>query len=279
MNITDLRICIEEIQKITDDTWLRSLNDRKLKELEFHDLDRDQTRVQNMDKDSYEKYYGNKKFYKTVIKSQEYTQAWIRERSKDRIFLDYACGNGFNAIYAADCNAKLSMGLDISNVSIINARKQAETLGLENVVFFQADAENTHLPDHSVDTIICSGMLHHLDLNYALPELARILAPGGRILAIEALNYNPFIKLYRSRTASMRTDWEKAHILSLSDVRKAKKYFDIGEIKYWHITSYLAAYLPSWLSLFNKIDSLLTKIPLIQRMAWIFTFELKYKEK
>ena len=61
----------------------------------------------------------------------------------------------------------------------------------------QADAENTMLDDNYIDAIICSGMLHHLDLSYAFLELRRILRAEGKILAaIEALNYNPAIKLY-----------------------------------------------------------------------------------
>ncbi|MFH0865211.1 MAG: class I SAM-dependent methyltransferase [Bacteroidota bacterium] len=277
MNIIELRTCIKEIQKITDDEWMKSLDERKLKELEFHDKDRDKSRVESMDKDSYEKYYGNKKFYKTVRKSKEYIDGWIKQNAKDKVFLDYACGDGEKAIIAAKSGANLSLGLDISSVSVRNAQEQANMLGLDNAVFFQADAENTNLPDHSIDIILCAGMLHHLDLNFAFPELARILAPGGKILCGEALAYNPFIKLYRARTSRMRTDWEKAHILSLNDVKKAKRYFEIGDIKFWHITSYLAAFLPPLLAFFNSIDSLLTKIHIIKRMAWIFTFELKYK--
>ena len=45
---------------------------------------------------------------------------------------------------------------------------------------------------------MCCGMLHHLDLSYAFPELRRILSLEGKILAIEALDYNPIIKLYRN---------------------------------------------------------------------------------
>lgn len=47
--------------------------------------------------------------------------------------------------------------------------------------------------------------------------LRRILKPNGVILAVEALDYNPMIKLYRIMTPEMRTEWEKAHILSYKD--------------------------------------------------------------
>ena len=95
------------------------------------------------------------------------------------MFLDYACGNGDMTLAAARHGAKLSIGLDISSVSIRNAERTAHDEKIDNTYFLQADAENTKLPDGCIDVIICSGMLHHLDLSYAFPELRRILKPGG----------------------------------------------------------------------------------------------------
>jgi ubiquinone/menaquinone biosynthesis C-methylase UbiE len=186
--------------------------------------------------------------------------------------LDYACGNGASAIKAAKAGASLSIGIDISPVSVNNARNDAG--GLSNCTFVQADAENTKLPNHSVDFVLCSGMLHHLDLSYAFPELRRILAPGGRILAVEALDYNPLIKLYRKLTPDMRTEWEKAHILSLEDVRFAERFFAVGEVRYWHILSIASPHMPPLFPLLDGLDNILTRIPLVRLMAWIFTFEL-----
>lgn len=278
MNINELKARLQEIAHISNAEWMASLNERKEQELKFHDRDRDRQAMATLRQDDFDKYYSNRKFYSTVRKSTEYHSAWITEHARGKVFLDYACGNGGNAIKAAKAGALLSIGLDISNVSIMNAKKDAEANSLDNTFFFQADAENTHLPDGCIDTIICSGMLHHLDLSYAFPELRRILAPGGRILAIEALNYNPFIKLYRKLTPHMRTEWEKNHILSLKDIEFAERFFDIGEIKYWHVTSYAGAYFPKLMPLLDAVDSILVILPVIKMMAWIFTFELMAKK-
>jgi SAM-dependent methyltransferase len=276
MDTTALRLHLDEISRIPDSDWLQSLDDRKRKELEFHDRDRDRNAIKGMDQDTYERFYGNKKYYEATQRSKDYVANWITRNAFGKVFLDYACGNGFNAIHAARSGAKLSIGLDISAVSVRNAAKDAADAGLaERTYFVQADAENTKLPDSSVDVIICSGMLHHLDLNYAFPELRRILAPGGKILAVEALDYNPAIKLYRMLTPAMRTEWEKAHILSLADVRFARKFFDIGEVRYWHILGIANPHLPEparqWV---DALDQLLERVPLVRLMAWIFTFEL-----
>ena len=71
----------------------------------------------------------------------------------------------------------------------------------------------------------------------------------------------------------MRTEWEAAHILSLKDVKFGKRFFALGEIRYWHLTSPIAANVPALLPLCNGLDRILSKIPGVQLMSWIFTFE------
>ena len=67
---------------------------------------------------------------------------------------------------------------------------------------------------------------------------------------------------------------EKAHILSLADIKFASRFFEVGEIKYWHVVSYLGGKFPILLPALQLIDSFLTKVPYVQLLAWIFTFEL-----
>ncbi|GIK35949.1 MAG: hypothetical protein BroJett010_25080 [Gammaproteobacteria bacterium] len=269
---------LDRLAAIPDEEWLKSLDDRKRKELEFHDRDRDRQLIQTLDGDTYEKFYGNKKYYRATELSKAYVDSWIARHAPGKVFLDYACGNGANAIKAAKAGARLAIGIDISSISVRNARQDAEAAGVgDRCRFVQADAENTQLPDASMDVIICSGMLHHLDLSFAFPELARILAADGRLLAVEALDYNPLIKLYRNLTPDMRTEWEKAHILSLKDVRFAQEFFRLGEVRYWHILSIAGGKVPALLPMLNAIDRVVTRIPGIQLLAWIFTFELRSK--
>jgi len=180
MNKTELLEHLERLSHKSNEEWITSLNKRKLEELEFHNRDRDQESVRKMDEDTYELLHGNKKFYNTVHLVRQYTQNWIQAHSKDKIFLDYACGNGGNAISAAKAGAALSIGLDISNISVMNARHFASEQGVSaNTYFLQGDCENTGLPEECIDVCICSGMLHHLDLSYAFYELRRILKQGG----------------------------------------------------------------------------------------------------
>ncbi|OQW46785.1 MAG: hypothetical protein A4S09_02425 [Proteobacteria bacterium SG_bin7] len=277
-----LRSHLGELDKKTSAEWYAGLSQRKIEELHFHNRDRDKKLTESLPKDTFEVLHGNKKYYSTVEKSSSYVENWLKTHVPGKTFLDYACGNGMNAIRAANFGAALAIGLDISDVSIKNARAEAEKQNLtEKTYFIQGDCENTGLPSDSVDVILCSGMLHHLDLNHAFPELKRILKAGGKILCVEALDYNPVIKLYRSRTPSMRTEWEKNHILSLKDLRFAKNFFHVEDVNYWHFTSVAAAFIKieslkeTMLKLFNGIDSVLAKIPLVNLMAWQFTFVLR----
>ena len=271
----DLLRAVDEIDRIGNEAWLGSLDERKLKELEFHNRDRDPGFKQSAESssDTYEKFYGNRKYYRATARSKEYIQEWIAAHARGKVFLDYACGNGFYAIDAAKAGAAQALGFDISNVSVENARRAAQ--GLANIRFFQADAENTRLPDQCIDAVICSGMLHHLDLSYAFPELRRILRPGGKILAVEALDYNPAIKLYRYLTPQMRTEWEKAHILSLRDLEFARRFFRVSDVHYWHVVGYAGGKFPPLLPLLDAFDRVIERIPYLNRMAWMFTFCLQ----
>lgn len=272
MDINKLKTVIDDIESTTKSKeWFDSLEDRKKEEAEYHDFSHDDDA--NRD---------NEKFYTTVKISKDYLHNWLKVHSKNKIFLDYACGNGMHTINAAEYGASLALGIDISPVSVENSIKEAKIANVEsNTRFFVGDCENTSLPDDCIDTILCNGVLHHMNLEFVWPELFRILKPGGRILGVEALNYNPVIRAYRQRTPELRTEWEKDHILDLKDVKDAQKLFDLGELKFWHITSFVAGFFKKWhflrralLPFLNAIDFVLTKIPFVQRMAWQFTFEL-----
>ena len=274
MTTQELRERLEMLNKKTNSEWVASLDERKQKEIEFHNADKDETLPQK----EYEKLHENAKFYKSTQLVEEYVNTWIERHSKGKIFLDYACGDGLNAIKAAKAGAELAIGLDISDVSIESARAHAQKEGVsKNTYFVQGDCENTGLPDNCIDACICSGMLHHLDLSYAFPELRRIMKKDGVLLAVEALDYNPAIKLYRTATPHLRTDWEKAHILSYKEVVFAKRFFEVREIKHWHLFSIAGAYVPSALPLLNILDRFFLKLPFIKMMSWMFTFELHKK--
>ena len=263
--------------------WFDALEPRKREERDFHNSSKDsRERQDELPGDVYEELHGNKKYYSVVGSSREYLRQWIARHAPGTVFLDYACGNGDQAVVAARHGAALALGIDISEVSIANAWRQAAAEGVsDRCAFMAGDCERTGLPDASVDVVLCSGMLHHLDLQYAFPELHRILKPGGRILAVESLDYNPIIKAYRLLTPAMRTEWEKHHILGMSDVRLAGQFFEVRNLRFWHLFSLLAmgvrpfpAAFERALRVLDRVDAVALRIPGLRLMAWQFTFEL-----
>lgn len=250
------------------------LEPRKKEELEFHDLDRGHGSAGAND-------HSNRRFYTTTRQSLAYIDSWLSQAVPGKVFLDYGCGNGSMAIKAAKMGAALAIGLDISQVSVDNATRSAAEAGVgDTCVFVQGDCENTALPDRCVDVVLCGGMLHHVDLTVAFPELRRIMTPGARALAVEALGYNPVIQMYRRRTPHLRTKWESEHILSMKDVRLARRYFDVRQPRHWHLFSLGAVALPdasivkeAALKVGEVIDSVVLRLPGIRLMSWQFSFE------
>jgi len=98
-------------------------------------------------------------------------------------------------------------------------------------------------------------------------------------IANEGLNYNPLIKWYRNRTPNLRTKFEKEHILTNEDLRFAARFFEVRDVKYWHLFSILAVpfrktrFFQPFFSVLSRFDDVILKIPYVRNMAWQFTFE------
>ncbi|HEY8174638.1 MAG TPA: class I SAM-dependent methyltransferase [Gemmatimonadaceae bacterium] len=258
--------------------WIRSLERRKRDEADFHDAERsvdDERQAAHGSNDG-----SNERFYVAAEPVRSYVKAWIENTVPQKTFLDYACGNGGRAIEAALAGAELAVGIDISAVSVHNAARDAERAGVTSRTrFLQRDCEATGFPDDSFDSCLCSGMLHHLDLTRAFPELHRLMAPSGRVFCLEALGYNPVIQWYRNRTPQLRTAWEKDHILTLREVAFAQRWFRVENIRFHLLTAPAAVLAPAPLrkvaiDVGHTLDKVLTRIPFLQRWSWMFTFEL-----
>ncbi len=96
--------------------------------------------------------------------------------------------------------------------------------------FHLMDAHKLEFPDECFDVVIGGAILHHLDLSRALPEIRRVLKPGGFIIFAEPLNINPLSKMIRGLTPKARTLDEKA--LGFKELRSIGNYFDISFTAY-----------------------------------------------
>ncbi|GMA60344.1 class I SAM-dependent methyltransferase [Alicyclobacillus fastidiosus] len=98
---------------------------------------------------------------------------------------DIGCGPGYFTIPLARL-PRTVYAVDVSPEMLHLLKERAAYEELENITLVESPAEHTTLPDHSVDRVICSLVLHEVDdLKQTLSEFKRILRPGGRVLLIE----------------------------------------------------------------------------------------------
>ena len=98
--------------------------------------------------------------------------------------LDVACGIGIPSLTAARLleSAGSVTGIDIAPGMLDLARSGAEDMGLTNISFQEADAENLPFPNDSFDVVLCHlGLIHFTDRKCALQEMKRVLKFEGRL--------------------------------------------------------------------------------------------------
>src|SRR3989344_7255991 len=129
--------------------------------------------------------------YRMKMRS-ELIKKFINTKRRARI-LDLGCGLGSLTQHFKTIKAKV-IGVDISPQSIEYAKAHVKSA---NISFLVQSAHDLDFPDNHFDAVIGNGILHHLDLKKALPEILRVLKPGGKIFFAEPNLINPEIYLER----------------------------------------------------------------------------------
>jgi 2-polyprenyl-3-methyl-5-hydroxy-6-metoxy-1,4-benzoquinol methylase len=257
------------------------LEERKIVEAEFHDLLRDPALKENPE--LYAKLTSNRKWYCVTRKSWAFFRNYLWTHSRDAVALDFACGDGICAFEMAEAGASV-FGIDISETSVGLACQQAAMRGL-SAQFQVMDCENMTFPDSKFDLISVSGVLHHMDLNRAFSELARVLKPNGSVICGEPLAHNPVFQTYRKLTPHLRTEFEANHILRRQDVLKAGKYFNRVDLHFYHLLDLAAVpfkdtrVFDPLLTMLENIDGLLLKVTPLRWWAWQVLFVLSEPRK
>jgi SAM-dependent methyltransferase len=112
-------------------------------------------------------------------------QAAAAIQPTDRV-LDVGCGSGQDTRDAArTARSGSALGVDLSGPMLDYARKAAETEGLTNASFLQADAQIYRFEQASFDVAICrTSAMFFADPVAALSNIARALRPGGRLVLL-----------------------------------------------------------------------------------------------
>jgi SAM-dependent methyltransferase len=219
------------------------------------------------------------KFYAITRTSWSYCTELLRTRGAACRVLELGCGPGSFSFALATLGAQV-VGIDISERAIKESRALARKKHLEKQMTFQRmNAEALDLPAGSFDLVFGMGILHHLDLAKAFPQIARVLRPRGSALFLEPMGHNPLINLYRRRTPALRTSDE--HPLLVKDLKFARSFFRHADGKFFHLSALLATpfrghrSFQRLLELFEGVDeSLFRWIPASRKLAWIVVLDL-----
>jgi SAM-dependent methyltransferase len=193
----------------------------------------------------------------------------------DGRILEYGSGAGAYSSMALAAAGYESIGVDLSEASIRAARERAAREFPEVSVEYRVmNAEALEFEDSSFELVCGNGILHHLDLERAYTEVARVLAPGGRALFTEPLGHNPLINLYRRLTPRQRTKDE--HPLRITDLEEARRFFDEVEAWYFHLFAVAAVpfrHTPAFARILPALDRLdrrlLDTVRASRRYAWL----------
>ena len=190
-----------------------------------------------------------------------------------RHVLDYGCGTGGTTQHLLEQGAYVT-GFDISLLRLQEARYRT---GDSQATYVECAAEHLPFAGAAFDAVLGKQILHHLDLDAAIAEVARVLRPGGRAVFLEPLIHNPLLEGYRRLTPHLRSPTEKA--LSMADLARIAAPFRRWSHREFVLLSVLPALAaarlgphPRWRRWQGRLATcdrqLFTAWPAVSRYAW-----------
>jgi ubiquinone/menaquinone biosynthesis C-methylase UbiE len=160
--------------------------------------------------------------------------------------LDVACGPGFLTLALAKRCAEAT-GFDATDAFLALARAEAEQRGLRNVRFEQGDAEALPYPDGAFDLVTCRAAFHHFPRpERVLAEMARVTAPGGRVLVADMLGSEDAEQAELHDRIERLCDPTHERALPLSEWRRLFARAGLGVVR--EIPSKLEYALDEWIA-------------------------------
>ena len=103
--------------------------------------------------------------------------------------LEVGCGPGYFTIPVAKLvgDNGYVYAIDLHPLAIKTVEKKLQKTTLTNVKVTITDAAKTGLITESIDLVFLFGVIHALPLDQVLPELHRVLRPGG-VLAVQTFH-------------------------------------------------------------------------------------------
>jgi len=204
--------------------------------------------------------------------------------------LDIGAGLGESSVYFALQGAEVTC-TDISPGMVKRASELAKLHGVQ-IQTVVGPAEKLDLIENHYDIVYMANVLHHVaDKEAVFREVRRLLKPGARFFTMDPIAYNPVINVYRRMATAVRSEDEAP--LTFADIVLARRYFsNVRHREFWiaALALFLKYYLldkvhPNedrywkriytetsrdliWWQPLRVLDGVLTRIPLVRRLAW-----------
>ena len=126
-----------------------------------------------------------------ALPSEDCVTVLNRQRFSDKRLLELGCGGGCNLLSLAGIPRRL-VGLEPMPLYLQMCAILSEMAGVAVPELIEASAENIPLSDNSFDVVICYSSHQYMDINKAVHEMSRVLAPGGEMIIV-GNSLGPFV--------------------------------------------------------------------------------------
>jgi SAM-dependent methyltransferase len=241
-----------------------ALQDRHRTEEQFHDA----KALQGVDD-----------FYRFGALQEAEDHLWqILGDIKGKRVLEIGCGDGTATIRFAKAGAIVT-SLDISGEMVELTKRVARDNGVEQqVTALHVGGEDIDFPDCTFDIVYGHSVLHHLNLEIAIPKIVSTLKWGGIATFLEPLDHNPLLSLFRLLTPHRRTPTERPLRLSRVELISTRfSHFEHKEFYLFSLIAFIWYYGLKSKSLFQRtmkalspLDRTIFKtLPFMRRLAWV----------
>jgi len=198
--------------------------------------------------------------------------------------LEVGCGTGALSVYLT-LNGASVKGIDVSQENVKLATRRAEVNGVADRAIFQGvPVEQLADPGEAYDTVIGNQVLHHFELPEALPNIRRLLRPGGRALFCEPVLLLPEgVRRVRDsaivkRWFPKRVDTPTERSVSPPDVALIRQTFPAATLYPFQLLTRLQDFVDvsdTWFGRLSRLDPiLLRRLPPSRHLARFVVFEL-----
>lgn len=187
---------------------------------------------------------------------------------RDKRVLELGCGSGTISIWLA-LQGAITTGIDVSDQTLEIARRRASVNGVSDRSTFKAvPAEQLDHPDGYFDRIIGNQVLHHFDLASTMPNIRRLLKPGGRAAFCEPVLLIPerFRGLRDSSPVTSifprRVDTPTERSLSIADIRLICRELPGARVTPFQVLTRVQNFMSlneRWFNRLSAIDRLLLR--------------------